>query len=309
MTAPALTLVVTAAFVHAGWNLAAKRVAGGGARFVFLYYGVSALLLLPVAVVTVLAGQQSPHWTWLVAMLGTAVFHVAYGVVLQHGYAVGDLSVVYPVARGSGPLLSVLIAVLVLGERPGPLGIAGAALVVLGVFVIGSSGGGDGSSGGDGGSGSSGGGSGGAGERAKWARRAGLAWGVLTGVTIAAYTLWDAYSVGTLAVPAVAYLAGGTALQALLLTPAARRDPTATRELWRNHRREVVAVGVLSPVAYLLVLLAMRIAPVSMVAPARELGIVVGGLAAWRLLGESDPVRRIVGSLVVLAGITAIALA
>ena len=68
-------------------------------------------------------------------------------------------------------------------------------------------------------------------------------------------------------------------------------------------------MGVLSPVAYLLVLFALRIAPVSLVAPARELSIVLGGLAAWRVLGEADPLRRIAGSGIVLAGITAIALA
>lgn len=295
MTATALPLVVAAAFVHAGWNLAAKRVPGGGARFVFLYYAVSAALLVPIAAVVVPVAGWSPSGTWVLAMVGTAVFHVAYGVVLQRGYAVGDLSVVYPVARGSGPLLSVAIAVLVLGERPGAVGLVGAALVVLGVFVIGT--------------GSSTGSTNTAATDGGIARRAGIVWGVLTGVTIAAYTLWDAFSVTTLDVPVVAYLAGGSALQALLLAPVAGRDRSDTGRLWREHRREVVLVGLLSPVAYVLVLLAMRIAPVSMVAPARELGIVVGGLAAWRMFGEPDPLRRILGSLVVLAGITAIALA
>ncbi|KMS88378.1 EamA family transporter [Prauserella rugosa] len=295
MTATALPLVVAAAFVHAGWNLAAKRVPGGGARFVFLYYAVSAALLVPIAAVVVPVAGWSLSGTWVLAMVGTAVFHVAYGVVLQRGYAVGDLSVVYPVARGSGPLLSVAIAVLVLGERPGAVGLVGAALVVLGVFVIGT--------------GSSTGSTNTAATDGGIARRAGIVWGVLTGVTIAAYTLWDAFSVTTLDVPVVAYLAGGSALQALLLAPVAGRDRSDTGRLWREHRREVVLVGLLSPVAYVLVLLAMRIAPVSMVAPARELGIVVGGLAAWRMFGEPDPLRRILGSLVVLAGITAIALA
>jgi len=307
MTATALPLVVAAAFVHAGWNLAAKRVPGGGARFVFLYYAVSAALLVPIAAVVVPVAGWSLSGTWVLAMVGTAVFHVAYGVVLQRGYAVGDLSVVYPVARGSGPLLSVAIAVLVLGERPGAVGLVGAALVVLGVFVIGTGSGTRSSTGRT--PGSSTGSTNTAATDCGIARRAGIVWGVLTGVTIAAYTLWDAFSVTTLDVPVVAYLAGGSALQALLLAPVAGRDRSDTGRLWREHRREVVLVGLLSPVAYVLVLLAMRIAPVSMVAPARELGIVVGGLAAWRMFGEPDPLRRILGSLVVLAGITAIALA
>ncbi|MBN6037501.1 EamA family transporter [Amycolatopsis sp. 195334CR] len=286
MNVTALLLVLGAAVVHAGWNLAAKRVAGGGARFVFLYYTVTAVVFAPVAAISLLFADERPQWTWLLAAAGTAVLHVAYGIVLQRGYAVGDLSVVYPLARGSGPLLSVLAAVLVLGERPGWLGLLGAFLVVAGVLVIGS---------------------GGAGTDPKQ-RRAGIFYGLLTGAAIAGYTLWDAHSVTSLAVPPLVYFSLGAVLQSALLAPYALRG-AATGRLWREYRREVLLVGVFSPVAYLLVLFAMRMAPVSLVAPARELSIVLGGLAGWLVLGEADPLRRVLGSCVVLAGITAIAVA
>lgn len=300
MSAVAFVLVLLAAAVHAAWNLVATRVPGG-ARFVFCYYTVSAVVLLPIGAAYVLTSEVEPRWTWLVAAAVTAVVHVVYGVVLQRGYAVGDLSVVYPLARGSGPLLSVFVAVLVLHERPGWPGLLGAVLVVGGVLVISAPRTSGGSAG----------------------RRAGVAYGVLTGVTIAAYTLWDAYSVGELGVPPVVYLATGTVLQSLLLAPyalraggsavaggnAGTRVEGPTRRLWREHRRAVVLVGLLSPVAYLLVLLAMRLAPVSLVAPLREVSIVLAGLAGWLLLGEPHGRRRLAGSVVVLAGITAIALA
>ncbi|MGA6164334.1 EamA family transporter [Amycolatopsis magusensis] len=286
MNVTALLLVLGAAVVHAGWNLAAKRVADGGARFVFLYYTVTAVLFAPIAAVSLLLTDARPQWTWLLAAAGTAVLHVAYGIVLQRGYAAGDLSVVYPLARGSGPLLSVLAAVLVLGERPGWLGLLGAFLVVAGVLVIGSGGGG--------------------GDPAQ--RRAGIFYGLLTGAAIAAYTLWDAHSVTDLAVPPLVYFSLGAVLQSALLAPYALRG-AGTGRLWREHRREVLLVGVCSPVAYLLVLFAMRLAPVSLVAPARELSIVLGGLAGWLVLGEADPARRVFGSCVVLAGIAAIAVA
>src|SRR5436190_11459044 len=96
----ALILVVTAAVAHAGWNLCAKRVPGGGVVFVWLYGSVTAALCVPLAVVTVLMFHQTPSGTWLVAMGISGVLHVTYFVVLQRGYAVGDLSVVYPLARG-----------------------------------------------------------------------------------------------------------------------------------------------------------------------------------------------------------------
>lgn len=282
----ALSFVLVAAVVHAIWNLAAKQVGDGGPRFVFLYYTVSAVVFGPVALV--LLFWERPQWTWLFAALGTAVLHVGYGIVLQRGYAVGDLSVVYPLARGTGPLLSVLVAVLFLHEHPGWAGLVGAALVIAGVLVISS---------------------GKAADTTPARRRAGVFYGVLTGATIAAYTLWDAHSVTTLGVPPVIYFGSGAIVQSLLLAPSALRHKESVAALWRDHRRQVLTIGLLSPLAYLLVLYALRLAPVSLVAPARELSIVLGGLAAWRLLGEAQAARRLVGSFVVLAGIAAIAVA
>ncbi|HET6500387.1 MAG TPA: DMT family transporter [Amycolatopsis sp.] len=286
MNGSALALVLTAAVVHAAWNLAAKHVRDGGASFVFLYYTVSAVLCVPVAAVALLVEPWRPQWSWVLAALVTAVCHVLYGVVLQRGYQVGDLSVVYPVARGSGPLLSVFAAVVLLGERPGVWGLLGALLVVTGVLIIGT----------------------GPGAKDRRARRAGYGYGLLTGATIAAYTLWDDHSVNALAVPPLVYFGAGVLLQSLMLAPRALRGGDLAR-LWRDHRREALIVGAFSPVAYLLVLYAMRLAPISLVAPAREVSIVLGSLAAWRVLGEADPLRRLAGSVIVLTGIAAIAAA
>jgi drug/metabolite transporter (DMT)-like permease len=283
----ALSLVLVAAFVHAAWNLAAKRVTFGGPSFVWLYYTVSAVAMLPAVAVALVVEPERPQWSWLIAAAVTAVMHIAYGIVLQRGYVVGDLSIVYPLARGTGPLLSVLAAVLVLHEHPGVWGLVGAFLVIAGVLVI----------------------SIGGGTADRAARRAGVFYGVLTGAVIAAYTLWDARSVTTLGVPPLVYFGGGAIGQSLLLAPTVYRGRAEVGRLWREHRKEVLIVGLLSPAAYLLVLYALRIAPVSLVAPARELSIVVGGVAAWLVLGERNAARRLVGSLVVLAGIAAIAVA
>jgi drug/metabolite transporter (DMT)-like permease len=287
----ALALVLVAAVVHAGWNISAKRVLDGGARFVFLYYTVSAIVFAPVVIVTLVLEAQRLQWTWLLAAVVTALFHVAYGIVLQRGYAVGDMSVVYPLARGTGPLLSVLAAVLLLDEQPGAIGLLGAFLVIAGVLVISTGK-----------------------PEAHWAspahvkaRRAGVGYGLLTGVTIAVYTLWDAHTVTTLSVPPVIYFGAGCLVQSVLLAPYAMWDQGQVACLWRDHRRDILIIGLLSPLAYLLVLFAMRIAPVSLVAPARELSIVFGGVAAWLMFGEPDVIRRLSGSLIVLAGIAAIA--
>ncbi len=284
----ALTLVLIAAVLHAAWNFAAKRVRHGGATFVWAYYTAAAVFLVPALVIALLTTDARPQWTWLLAAVVTAVLHIAYGIVLQRGYDAGDLSVVYPVARGTGPLLSVLLAVLLLHERPGPVGLAGAALIIAGVLTISS---------------------GGARLARRPAVRAGVLYGIATGAVIAAYTLWDAYSVTTLAVPPIIYFATASLLQSALLTPTVLRKRDQLRLVWEENSREVMIIGLLSPIAYLLVLFAMRLAPVSLVAPAREVSIVLSGLAAWLVLGEAGARRRLLGSAVVLAGIVAIALA
>jgi drug/metabolite transporter (DMT)-like permease len=158
MSEQALALVLTAAVLHAVWNLAAKRVELDGVAFVWLYVVGSVLLWGPVAVVWVVVQGERPSWSWVYAGALTAVFHIVYQLVLQHGYAQGDLNLVYPLARGTGPLLTFVFAVAVLGERPDAVAVAGVFAVVAGILLI--------SLGGPRGHGS---------------RRAGVVWGVATG--------------------------------------------------------------------------------------------------------------------------------
>ena len=281
----AVFLVVLAAFAHAGWNFAAKRVGDGGALFVWQYQTASAVIFVPVGVGVVFLGGAPPTWLWPLAIVVSAALHNTYAVILQRGYGIGDLSVVYPVARGSGPLLSVSAAVTLFGERPRSLALAGVAVVVLGVFVIGISAGAH--------------------------RRPiapGIRWGLLTGLGIACFTLWDAYSVTALAVPPLAYYCGRVTLQSLMLAPYALAHHAELRRQWSAHRSTVLTVAVLAPVASVSVLYALSLAPVSMIAPMRELSIVVAGLAAWRWLDEPNPLRRLLGAAMVILGITLIAL-
>jgi drug/metabolite transporter (DMT)-like permease len=276
---------VSAAVLHAAWNFAAKRVGAGGAVFVWCYATVSALLCLPAAIIELLTTNAQPQWWWLIAAAGTGVLHVGYGLILQRGYAVGDMSVVYPLARGTGPLLSVVVAVLFFGEHPGLVGLIGVGAVVLGVCVISiNPAAGNGNS-----------------------RLASVAYGVLTGAAIAAYTLWDDRAVTIWAVPPILYFTAGSVVQSALLTPYALAHKPDIARLWQAHRREILIVAVLSPLAYVFVLFAMRTTPVSVVAPVRELSIVIGSVLAWRVLREPNPARRLVGAVIVLSGIVGIA--
>lgn len=285
MTGSALALVLCAALFHALWNSAAKGAAGDSYVFVWLNSVGSAVLCLPPALV--LLGQAGWPWTWplLVGPVVSALLHIVYSLVLQTGYRRAELGVVYPVARGVGPLLTMLVALVVLGERPGAAAVVGGVVVLAGILVVAT------------------------GQRSRSSERLvrGLTYGTATGVAIAVYTLWDNHAVVTWQLDPLVYFALTISTQTLLLTPGAvlrRRHWSVT--LRTNWRRSAV-VAVLSPLAYVLVLIAMQTTPVSLVAPVRESSIVIGSLLAWWLYREPNPVRRLVGAVVVLAGIALIA--
>jgi drug/metabolite transporter (DMT)-like permease len=138
---------------------------------------------------------------------------------------------------------------------------------------------------------------------------AGVAFGLLTGLTIGGYTLFDAYAVHNLLVPPILEAWSSEAGRAILLAPFALRRPGGVGEVWRQRRREVLGTGIFSPLAYLLVLVALSIAPIVEVAPVRELSVVLGVLAGRRLLGEGHARLRLLAALLVIMGVVAIALA
>lgn len=284
MSPVVLVLILVGALAHATWNLVVKRSAVSGPTFVWLTAVGAAIILIPIGIVVALL--EPPSWPALaLAAFVSGILHVGYFLSLQAGYRAGDVGVVYPLARGTGPLLSVVFAIVLFGERPGALGLIGAAAVIAGVVIIGLGGG-----------------------RANWrSARAGVIWGLTIGVIIAAYTLWDAHAVTALAISPILLNAGTSTMEAVLMTPIAVRRWSAVRAVLRDHWRDVLAVAVLSPLSYILILFAMQLAPVSLVAPAREISVVFVALAGWLLFREPHPVARLGGAVVVVAGVALLA--
>lgn len=285
MTPAVIGLIALGAITHATWNLTIKRSGAGGPVFIWLTAVIATAVVLPAAL---LWGSSSATLTTIVfAGAISAVLHIGYFLMLQQAYRMADASVVYPLARGTGPLLAVIGAIVLLGERPGPWVIVGAVVVTAGVMVIGFSGG------------------------RKLLRSAGpgMLLGLATGVAIAAYTLWDAHAVTVLAVAPLMVSAAGTTGQTLLLAPVALRDRHALREVVRRFWRPALVVGILSPVSYISILVAFQLAPVAVVAPGREVSVVLVALAGWLVLKEPHPVQRLVGAVVVLLGVGMLAVA
>jgi len=300
----AALLILVGAVAHAAWNVLVKRQRASGPVFFAIAAGSAAALAAPFAIPLLIATQPAPAWVGWAA--GSAVLHTTYMLVLQRAYRLADVGVVYPLARGTGPLLSVLGAVLLLGERPALVTLTGAALVVAGVVVIGTAP-------------ARGGaraprperprGIVGHAEGAARLRR-GVLLGSVVGVCIAAYTLWDAAAVTTAGLTPLGHFWASLVGQTVLLAALALRARPAPRILIGEARRHLpvaVAVGVLSTGSYVAILTAYGLAPVSVVAPARELSVVLIALAGWLVFREPHPARRLAGAAVVLGGIALLA--
>lgn len=287
MSALALALVVAAAFIHATWNLLAKRAASAGAAFVLAYTVSACVLYIPWVGWELARGAMVWSWAAVAFLALSGVLHLAYSLSLQRGYQVGDLSVVYPTARGSGPLVSSLGAFALLGETPTALKLAGLACVVAGIVLIATQG-----------------------RLANVATpsgRAGVRWGLLTGALIAAYSLADAYAVKRLGVPPVILDWFSALGRALLLAPAFSGKTQRARDAMAGRWRLAVWVGALSPLSYIFVLTALDIgAPLSVVAPAREMSMMVGALMGMLILREPVGLWRLAGCAVLIAGVVAL---
>jgi drug/metabolite transporter (DMT)-like permease len=284
-----LSLVLGSAVIHATWNLWTKQV-GPGARsgtLMWMLTGLSALFYAPFALGLAWSTAWRPTPLALGVMAGSGVVHVVYFLLLLRGYRVGDLSLVYPVARGTGPLLAAAGAIAWLGEAPTALGAAGAMLIAGGVLAL------------------------------TWrpdpgadARLApGLRYGLATGLLIAIYTLWDGWSVKHAGVPPLVFYWGGEVVRVVLFTPMALADRAGVSALWRGPRWRVLGIAALSPLSYILILLALRTGAVSHIAPAREISILIGAYLGGRVLGEGDRRRRLVAAAAFAAGVIALALA
>jgi uncharacterized membrane protein len=285
MTVLALGLILAAATVHASWNYFLKR-SGGGTVFVWLFAALSALIYAPIAVAILWWQKPVFGWPHYALMFASAALHTAYYLLLDRGYRSGDLSIVYPIARGSGPLITVLGAVLILGEHPSTAAVAGALLIGGGAMAL-------------------------TGDPRKLRASGNLhavGFALLTGCMIASYTLVDKLAVWACLVPPLVQDWAANFGRVLMMTPMALKRSEEIRPTWQRARKEIVLVAVLCPLSYIMVLSAMVFTPVSYVAPAREVSILVAALMGTQLLAEGDARRRLTAAAAMVAGIVCLAL-
>jgi uncharacterized membrane protein len=265
----ATVLALTAAVLHAGWNLAVKQT--GHERFVALWaqFGFGGLIAAGAFLLT--GGMAAVGWKWAVL---SGCIHLPYMILLALAYGHGDFSQVYPIARGGGALLAAIGGVVLLDDHLSAWGIISICTIALGLALL-----------------------------AGRARGPAVVIAAGVAMTIGAYTLSDSkgsrvtdklgYSFATAMMTAVTVSVYGMATgRTAVLRAALRVD-------WRRF----LLSGVASLVTYTLVLVAVRYAPVGYVTALRESSVVIASLLGWRMLGEQDSARRVSASIVVLVGL------
>lgn len=294
MSLTALTLVLTAALVHATWNYFLKK-ANATRPFWWLVYIITAVITVPA--LFIYDPQALSNITpigWLVIAL-SAPIHVIYGQVLQIGYKKSDYSIVYPTARGTGPLITVLCAVLILGDRPSFWGWIGIALILASIVLLAMPHKQD--------------------KQTQDLRiRAGIFWGFLTGCFIAGYSFCDAWAVQQeTGLTPLSFYFPSIAVRAIVFAPFIMMHANwkaESKEILTTPRLQkalaVVTVG--SPLAYILVLYAMSIAPLAYVAPSREVGMMIGVVLGGLLLRERLSVTRLAGVIGMTLGVILVGL-
>jgi uncharacterized membrane protein len=289
MTNAAFLLVLASAVCHASWNLLLKR-SDQKVEFLWAMSVVSfAAFLVPAAIFAAIDGID-----WRGAGFGatSAVMHAAYGLSLARGYQIGDLSAVYPISRGLGPALIPPVAVLLLDEHVSAWAGLGIGLVVIGVLLVQAETDGPAD----------------ALRHVRGLARPAITIALLTGALITTYSLWDKVALDHLA-PVTLHQFSLSGYVLLLAPVALRARALGVQTEWRERAPTIVVAGVLAPLAYVLVLTALTTSRVSYVAPAREVGIVLGAVFGVVLLREGYGVLRISGSLLIVAGVLTLGLA
>jgi drug/metabolite transporter (DMT)-like permease len=277
----AIAMLFGSAFLHTWWNLLLKQA---GEKYIATWWATlfGSLIFLPFLFITGLPNRG----IWYLLLI-SALVEVAYYIVLSTAYRDADFSLVYPLARGAAPALIAIWSILFLGEKLTLGGGLGLGLIILGLFVVG-------------------GGNLFQGQRETPHLR-GVLLALLLAVLISIYSTIDGYAVRQ--TPAISY-----AVFIFLLPPLLTAPFVYHRYGWQvlkfdlaKYRIRIVSIGLLAVSAYMIVLAAFSIAPVSYSGAIREVSVVIGAVAGWRFLGERLGGWRLGGSIIIFCGILVIA--
>jgi uncharacterized membrane protein len=277
----AFILVITSAVLHALWNYTTKKVSGD-LSVVYLGLVFASVFLLPFACASVICSGLVPRG--LLFIIATGIVHSFYFLFLSRAYTHGNISVVYPLARGCGVVGTAAVAFVLLRESISALGLSGIVCTGLGIIVVGLE------------------------NVGHAASRKGSIYALLVGLTMVFYSIVDKMAVAY--VEPVVYITGLFLLSMFFLTPyllTTRRSELA--RAWRNHKRYGLLIGIGSAAGYLIILFVFRVARVSYVVAVREVSVAIGAILGMTYLGEARSKRKVLGIALIVLGLILIRIA
>jgi len=272
--------VLFAALCHAGWNAAVKRGLDPLATTILMAVGAS---LVAVAMLPFTGWPEPAAWPWVIA---SVLIHLVYFAALIESYAAGDMGLVYPLARGSAPLMTAIAAAALIGEQLALLGWLGITVLAAGVLLLSLRG---------------------SRELAKLDRRA-IGFALLTAVTICAYTVVDgigARVAGSAHAYTAAMFAGiGLVMAAYALVRRGRKIVPLMAQHWALG----IGGGAMQVTSYGIAIWAMTVAPIALVGALRETSVLFGAILAVVFLKEPLMLPRVVAALLIMCGLALIRL-
>jgi len=271
----ATVLALTAAVLHAGWNISIKQTSD---RFLALwaqFFFAGCLALSSLVIWSIVDGAPDIAWRWAIF---SGLGHLPYVVLLARSYDRSDLSVTYPIARGGGALGAAVLGVIVLKDNLSTLSIGGIAILMCGMWML---------------------------TLGQSKRHVMPALGVA--VTIGVYSVIDAYGArqsNPLAFSFSVFISGATTISIWAVATRARELCKFVAASWKTS----AIGGLMSMCAYSLVLIAVTHAPLGYVASLRESSVVIAAFAGWRMLGEGDHKRRLIAAAIVVFGLVVLVL-
>jgi drug/metabolite transporter (DMT)-like permease len=272
--------VLFAALCHAGWNALIKVGLDplSTTTLISIGSGVVALVLLPLVGLPAWAA-----WPWLVA---SVIIHLGYFAALIEAYLTGDLGQVYPIARGSAPLMTATATTLFVGEKLSGIGWGGIVALAAGVFLLSARGGR---------------------ELVKVDRRA-VGFALMTALTICTYSVVDGIGARLAGNPNAYSLSLFVGISVVMVPYALYRDGRDVISAMRTFWRRGFAGGALQVISYGTVLWAMTLAPIAIVATLRETSVLFGAAIAVVVLNEPLRAVRIAAALLIVGGLILIRL-
>lgn len=286
MTLTGFLMICFSAICHATWNYATKKVKSDS-TFIWLFSVVSSVIYAPLALVFLYLNKIDFKPVFILFILGSVILHSIYFILLNKGYSVGNLSIIYPLARGTGPLFSTIIAIIFLKENASVAAILGILLIICGIITI----------------------TGNPSLVFKAGKDKSLTFAFLCGISIASYTIFDKIAVSAIMLPPLILDWLSNLGRAILLTPYAIGRKEEVKKLITYHKKEALTVGILSPLSYILVLTAMVTIPVYYIAPIRELSILIGAFLGVKFLSEELTKIKTLGICLMTIGIITLSLA